>query len=156
MGLFSDLFGGGKRQGGSEQQGNAPSDETGNWVSLQVLVDDIADTIRKNQLDLDWIAVDFDMSPRYIDAYLNIHEIGARPGDNMFYRFRDHGFATPSDPRALAQALAQRLDLKMKPMYKESGWNHYGVTNYELSGYALCSAKGARMREEEQNRLRKC
>lgn len=101
MGLFSELFGGGKRQGDSGQQGNAQSDEAGNWVSLQVLVDDIADTIHKNQIDLDWIAVDLDMSPRYVDAFLNIHEIGARFGDNKFYRFRDHGFATPSDPRLL-------------------------------------------------------
>lgn len=156
MGLFSELFGGGKRQGDSGQQGNAQSDEAGNWVSLQVLVDDIADTIHKNQIDLDWIAVDLDMSPRYVDAFRNIHEIGARFGDNKFYRFRDHGFATPSDPRALAQALAQRLDLKMEPTYEEHGWNHYGVANYELSGYMLYSAKGIRMREEEQNRLRRC
>lgn len=154
MGLFSNLFGGGYRQGDSGQQGNARSDEAGNWVSLQVLVDDIADSINKNQIDLDWISVDARM-PR-VDSNLVIHEIGARFGDNRSYRFKDHGFATPSDPRALAQALAQRLDLVMEPEYEEHGWNHYGVANYELSGYMLYSAKGKKMREEEQNRLRRC
>lgn len=156
MGLFSELFGGGKQQGSGRQQGNARSDEAGNRASLQALVDDIADAIRKSRIDLDWISVDADMSPRYVDAFLNIHEIGARFGDNRFYRFRDHGFATPSDPLALAQALAQRLDLVMEPTYEESGWDHFGQSRYRLSGYMLRSAKGIRVREEEENRLRRC
>lgn len=156
MGLFSELFGGGKQQGNGRQQGNARSDEAGNRASLQALADDIADAIRKSQIELDWIFVDADMSPRYVDACLNIHEIGARFGDNRFYRFRDHGFATPSDPRALAQTLAQRLDLVMEPTYEESGWDHFGQSCYRLSGYMLRSAKGIKVREEEENRLRRC
>ena len=47
MSLLSELFGGGKQQGDSRQQANARSDEARNWVSLQVLVDDIADAICK-------------------------------------------------------------------------------------------------------------
>ena len=156
MGLFGELFGGGKRQDDNGQQRNAQSGEVGDWASLQVLVDDIANAIRKSRIDLDWISVDADMSPRYVDAFLNIHEIGARFGDNRFYRFRDHGFATPSDPLALARALAQRLDLAMEPTYEESGWDHFGQPRYKLSGYMLRSAKGIRVREEEENRLMRC
>ena len=103
MGLLGELFGIGKQQRDSGQQGNARSGEAGNWVSLQVLADDIADAICKNQIDLDWISVDTRM-PR-CDSDLVIHETGARFGDNRGYRFKDHGFTMRQGVRCFTSAL---------------------------------------------------
>lgn len=115
--------------------------------NLQLLVDDIVDTIRKNQIDIECLFIFAD----FMAEDMTISEPGAGIGDHLRYRFADHGFSSPSDPERLAYSLAQRLNCDVVEVYNDKPDGDRGT----LRGYRLDSRAFAQKRREEEERRKR-
>lgn len=143
MGLFSRMFEDARARNAEIER------------NRQLLVDDIVDTIRKNQINIECLFVHAHLTSEEMD----IVEPGMSSFDCIRYRFADHGFTSPSDPERLARSLAQRLNCDVVEVYNDKPDGSRGT----LRGYRLDSRAFAQKRREEeerrkreQGRLRRC
>lgn len=135
MGLFSRMLEGVQSRNAEIEQG------------FQLLVDDIADTIRKNQIEIEYLFIFADFTAEE----MHIAESGTSARDYLRYRFADHGFASPSNPERLARILAQRLNCDVVEVRNDTPDGSRDI----LRGYRLDSRAAAQKRREEEERRKR-